>query len=185
MGRSWSVLAGERGQRRADRGRLAGVGEPEAQRLGRDPVIDGALVRGDKDKLSGLRDTLDLLEREGVPVMVLAQVPLFETDVAQRYIYGRLFGLPAPTHYPPNTWGPQANEALRALVAEFPHAVFVDPAASLCRRADGHCDVQIDDRFGYADDQHLSMGGAQALARRLVQSRANFLDPRDASRSVP
>jgi hypothetical protein len=44
----------------------------------------------------------------------------------------------------------------------------------------------VDDKFAYVDDQHLNMGGALALARRLVQTRANFLDPRDGSaRAAP
>jgi peptidoglycan/LPS O-acetylase OafA/YrhL len=141
---------------------------------------DGALVRGDKDKLRGLRDTLDLLQREGVHAIVLAQVPLFDTDVAERHIYREMFGLPERTHYPPNPWGTQANQALRALVSAHANAVFVDPASLLCRRADAECDVQLSGVFAYSDDQHLSMGGALALAQRLVRDHANFLDPRDA-----
>ena len=138
---------------------------------------DGATVEGDKLKLQALKETLDTLEHEGVQMIVLGQVPLFDTDVARRHVYAKLFDRHVPAHYAPDSAYAQANDAMRALVAQHPHARFVEPAALLCARSDGDCDTGLNGVFAYCDDQHLSIAGSVALAQELMRRHANFLAP--------
>jgi hypothetical protein len=122
-----------------------------------------------------VRYTLDALAATGKKIVVLRQVPLFETDIARQYIYDGLFGYSHRTHYARVLASDPQNAQVRELVNATPHAQFVDAVAGLCNPDGSACEVLQNGTMMYSDDQHLSVPGALILSQRLINAGQNFL----------
>lgn len=122
-----------------------------------------------------LRYTLDTLAATGKRIVVLRQVPLFETDIARQYIYDGLFDYPQSTHYPRILASDPQNMQVRDMVQATPNAQFIDASASLCTPDGKTCNVLQNGTMLYSDNQHLSVPGGILLGQQLIRTGQNFL----------
>jgi hypothetical protein len=105
-------------------------------------------------------------------VVVLAQSPLFTSNVAKQYLDGRLFGFAVPDKAAISREGADATAVVRAVAAEFSGVSLADPGGTLC--ASTECATQLDGTMLFYDDNHLNIAGSRALTGHLLRQGLPF-----------
>ena len=126
--------------------------------------------------INELNDNIQRLAHLGKPIYILAQVPAFDRDVARRYIYRKIFGLPMRTHYVERASTVALNQYLKTDLAKYPNVFFVDPASILCESSSHMCQVVAGEDSLYRDPDHLTFAGSRDIGRMLLQQNNNFLE---------
>ena len=125
---------------------------------------------GDAEQLSGLEQTIKLLQRAGKKVVVIGPAPRPEYNVPAGFARQAVFG---GSHVPDGLAlsahrtmsGARMEEVLR--LSKVNGAISVDPVKSLC--AGQTCPYAQRGRLLYFDDNHLTMSGARLVADAIMR----------------
>jgi len=119
----------------------------------------------DKDH-KALLQALDFVTEHNDDVFVFLQIPVFDRDVGDCYVKNRVFGFlgcTARSAYQQQPEGIQANERLKAVLANYPGVKIIDVSKYYCDEQS--CTPYINGQPIYHDGNHLSVSGAILLAR--------------------
>jgi peptidoglycan/LPS O-acetylase OafA/YrhL len=116
----------------------------------------------------GLRNSLAALSGAGHRLILLGQIPHlpnhmpFPATVARWASRGND---PADFRFSPDKRFPDLDANLRSIASEV-SAIYVPVAPALCK--DGRCSAYLEEAVLYFDDNHLSVRGADLLAKKLL-----------------
>ena len=136
-------------------------------------VIMGAAWEGYKKNpnyLIHLENTVDILLGEGKRIILLGQIPGFESvdrKCQQKALKALVRRCSNDETREPLSAMPAINKSLQALAARRDNVFYFDVSSVLCH--DNVCRSTIDERPVYFDSNHLSMEGSWAVGQRLLQ----------------
>jgi SGNH domain (fused to AT3 domains) len=109
------------------------------------------------------------LKRDGIPVIVTGESPVYDAPVPQRHAMNALRGNRDTRYAPANSF---RTEAVLERLARDNGAEFFSPRAQLCR--DGRC-VISQGQLLYWDEAHFSVRGSMLMANAMAPLlKANF-----------
>ncbi|CAA2142382.1 acyltransferase family protein [Hyphomicrobium sp. ghe19] len=116
----------------------------------------------------GLRNSLTALSAAGHRLIVLGPIPNLPNHMPAPATVARWTNRgndPADFRFSPDERFPGVDANLRSIASEV-NATYVPVAPALCN--DGLCSAYLEDAVLYFDDNHLSVSGANVLAKKLL-----------------